>query len=95
MSADDQALSIGKTVMEYVASKSRLAAIRAEISRAVERLETAATALRERPDERGVVNEFSGMPTLESLHKLTSDLRTETHRHEELLKSIKAIGLEA
>ena len=94
MSADDQALSIGRTVLEYVASKRKLAAIRADISRIAKEFEEAAATLRENAGDPGVVNQFLGLPTYDKLRALTDDLRAETRRHEELLASIKGVGLE-
>jgi sirohydrochlorin ferrochelatase len=94
MSADDQALSTGKTVLEYVESTRKLATIREEIARIATELEDAATALRERSHEQIIINHFLGLPTYEKLSELTRDLQKEAQRHERLLESIKAIGLE-
>jgi hypothetical protein len=94
MSADDQALSTGKTILEYIESKRKLATIREEIARIVTQLEDAAMALRERSDEPVIINGFLGLPTYEKLGELISDLQKEAQRHERLLESIKAIGLE-
>ena len=94
MSADDQALSIGKTVLEYVESKRKVATLRADIARIAQQFENGATILRERVTEPAIVNEFIGLTTYERLRALIDDLHTETRRHEKLLKSVRDIGME-
>jgi hypothetical protein len=94
MSADDQALSTGRTILEYIDSNRKLATIREEIARIMTQLEDAAMALRERSDEPVIINGFLGPPTYEKLGELISDLQKEAQRHKKLFKSIKAIGLE-
>ncbi len=92
MSETDQVLSVGKTVLEYIASKRRLATLQAELARTAKFFEDSAAALRS--NEPATSNHFIGMPTFESLQVLMGDLSAETRRHQELLKNIRAIGLE-
>jgi hypothetical protein len=94
MSESDEVLSVGKTVLAYIASKRKLATLQADIARIAQQFEENAAALRERGGDPAICNQFIGMPTYESMRVLTDDLRAETRRHAELLKSIKAIGLE-
>jgi len=94
MSKADEITHTGQTVLDYIASKRRLATLQMAVSRLTQRFDEYGSALRDRASDPAITNEFLGMPTYEELRSLLEDLRSETLRFDALSKSLRAIGLE-
>jgi hypothetical protein len=92
MSEEDQDLSIGKTVREYIDSKRKLVAIRSELTRIQEQMERIAKDL----SDSGMARDANliGLPTETKIRSLTGELTAEDQRHARLLQAIQQLGLE-
>jgi len=94
MSTEDHARFVGDTVLAFVASKHKLAALQSEVARMAQQLEEGAAALRDRASEPAICNSFIGLATYDKIRVLTDDLHAEQRRYEGLLSSIRGFGLE-
>jgi hypothetical protein len=95
VSKEEQSRIIGEVIQDYVDSKRKLAAMRADLQKESEKYEKAAECLRnaakcQNPTELTSV----AVATFDRLPKLISDLQSEMHRHAELLARVKQFGLE-